>query len=269
MNGRVASSATRPTPNAIASASMIIVAQPLRYWLPHAGGRVDVAARPAGRSTVAELVPETAARGAGRAARPRHRRARVADQRRRHRRALHPRYGCERVCRDRARRADARDAAALANGIELDDAPPRRHVSARRSADGAAATFHLVLREGRKRQIRRSLAVLGHCVLRLIRVRMGPLELGDLPPSVASARRRRAPTAAASRGAVARERSPGVARCARAGRWAGRARPGQPVSARGSGSETVASHAGLPPRRRRRGQRFRAQADEDERGGTR
>jgi len=39
----------------------------------------------------------------------------------------------------------------------------------------------MVLREGRKRQIRRSLLALGHPVRRLVRVRMGPLRLGDLP----------------------------------------------------------------------------------------
>jgi hypothetical protein len=42
--------------------------------------------------------------------------------------------------------------------------------------------FHLVLREGRKRQIRRSLAQLGHPVRRLVRVRMGPLRLQRVAP---------------------------------------------------------------------------------------
>lgn len=42
--------------------------------------------------------------------------------------------------------------------------------------------LRLVLHEGRKRQIRRVAAMLGHAVHRLIRVRIGPLELGDLKP---------------------------------------------------------------------------------------
>jgi 23S rRNA pseudouridine2605 synthase len=42
--------------------------------------------------------------------------------------------------------------------------------------------LRVVLREGRKRQIRRVAAMLGHPVHRLIRVRIGPLRLGDLPP---------------------------------------------------------------------------------------
>ncbi len=40
--------------------------------------------------------------------------------------------------------------------------------------------LRVVLREGRKRQIRRVAAMLGHPVHRLIRVRIGPLRLGDL-----------------------------------------------------------------------------------------
>ncbi len=42
--------------------------------------------------------------------------------------------------------------------------------------------LRVILREGRKRQIRRVAAALGHPVRRLIRLSIGPLELGDLPP---------------------------------------------------------------------------------------
>jgi 23S rRNA pseudouridine2605 synthase len=42
--------------------------------------------------------------------------------------------------------------------------------------------LRIVLREGRKRQIRWVGAMLGHPVQRLIRVRIGPLRLGDLKP---------------------------------------------------------------------------------------
>jgi 23S rRNA pseudouridine2605 synthase len=38
------------------------------------------------------------------------------------------------------------------------------------------------LKEGRKRQIRRMLALFGLEVTRLRRVRLGPLRLGELPP---------------------------------------------------------------------------------------
>ena len=42
--------------------------------------------------------------------------------------------------------------------------------------------LRIVLREGRKRQIRRVAALLGHPVQRLVREKIGPLSLGDLPP---------------------------------------------------------------------------------------
>lgn len=44
-----------------------------------------------------------------------------------------------------------------------------------------ATRLRITLREGRKRQIRRIAAALGHPVQRLIRERIGPLVLGDLP----------------------------------------------------------------------------------------
>lgn len=42
--------------------------------------------------------------------------------------------------------------------------------------------LRIILREGRKRQIRRIAAGFGHPVQRLVRVKIGPLELGDLQP---------------------------------------------------------------------------------------
>ncbi|HHB91505.1 MAG TPA: rRNA pseudouridine synthase [Anaerolineae bacterium] len=42
--------------------------------------------------------------------------------------------------------------------------------------------LRITLREGRKRQVRRMTAAVGHPTLRLVRVAIGPLQLGDLPP---------------------------------------------------------------------------------------
>jgi 23S rRNA pseudouridine2457 synthase len=44
------------------------------------------------------------------------------------------------------------------------------------------AWVRLVLTEGRKRQVRRMTAAVGHPTLRLVRISIGPLELGDLKP---------------------------------------------------------------------------------------
>ncbi len=48
--------------------------------------------------------------------------------------------------------------------------------------EGDRTWLRIVLREGRKRQIRRVAAMLGHPVHRLIRVRIGPVHLGNLKP---------------------------------------------------------------------------------------
>ncbi|MFP4623041.1 MAG: pseudouridine synthase [Gemmatimonadota bacterium] len=76
----------------------------------------------------------------------------------------------------------------LLEGIELEDGPARAHrvdVLAREEArGGAGASAHtrlrIVMREGRKREVRRLFDALGHPVRRLRRERLGPVELGEL-----------------------------------------------------------------------------------------
>lgn len=72
---------------------------------------------------------------------------------------------------------------ALAAGPVLEDGPmaPCRVSDVLVDGSRGRTTFHLTLKEGRKHQIRRALRSLGHHVVRLVRIRMGPLELGRLP----------------------------------------------------------------------------------------
>ncbi|MEE8392006.1 MAG: pseudouridine synthase [Anaerolineae bacterium] len=68
------------------------------------------------------------------------------------------------------------------SGVFLDGrrtAPARVTVTGQ---DKGNTWLRIVLREGRKRQIRRVAAMLGHPAHRLIRVRIGPLRLGNLRP---------------------------------------------------------------------------------------
>lgn len=97
---------------------------------------------------------------------------------------LHPSLGAEKeyLVTVKGELSDA-TARKLARGPRLDDGPmaPCRVGGIRRGRDGAT-TFTLTLQEGRKRQVRRALLALGHPVMRLKRVRMGPLTLGRLEP---------------------------------------------------------------------------------------
>lgn len=65
-------------------------------------------------------------------------------------------------------------------GVVLDDGPARaRKVDVLEVGD-VTSRLTLVLTEGRKREVRRMLSAVGHPVLRLRRIRFGPVELGSL-----------------------------------------------------------------------------------------
>ncbi len=77
--------------------------------------------------------------------------------------------------------------AALRSGVTIVEDNGRSHKTApaqvhllRQLAN--ASWLGLTIHEGRKRQVRRMLSVVGHPVLELMRVGIGPLELGDIPP---------------------------------------------------------------------------------------
>jgi cytidylate kinase len=72
----------------------------------------------------------------------------------------------------------------LRRGVRLDDG-----ITAPATVDllagGPRSRVRLVLREGRKREVRRMLAAVGHPVMRLVRVAFGTMALGELPPGQA------------------------------------------------------------------------------------
>lgn len=97
-------------------------------------------------------------------------------------RLLHPSRGVEREYRAWVAEAPSRGALRrLETGVALGDGPARARRAVLTGRDEGAAVVTLVLTEGRKREVRRLLEAVGHPVLRLVRVRFGPIRLGDLP----------------------------------------------------------------------------------------
>jgi pseudouridine synthase len=95
----------------------------------------------------------------------------------------HPRYSHEKVYRVVV---EGRPSTAVLDqwrrGVLLDDKPTRPVQIEIREQRRDYTTLHLVMREGRKRQIRRIAAMLGHPVSQLVREQIGSLKLDDLKP---------------------------------------------------------------------------------------
>jgi 23S rRNA pseudouridine2605 synthase len=99
-------------------------------------------------------------------------------------RLTHPRYGHEKEYRVLvARRPDEEQMTAWRHGVVLEDghrtAPAQVHFE---SGSGKGAWLRVILREGRKRQIRETGSQIGLPVVRIIRIRIGSLMLGALKP---------------------------------------------------------------------------------------
>ncbi len=96
---------------------------------------------------------------------------------------LHPRRGVERVYHVKVHGTpDARALGRLRRGIRLDgDLVVPSRVSRMRMLPHKA-WLEIGLREGRKHVVRRLCAALGLPVDKLVRVRLGPVQLGELPP---------------------------------------------------------------------------------------
>ncbi|GAC1348754.1 MAG: hypothetical protein NVSMB27_17810 [Ktedonobacteraceae bacterium] len=75
---------------------------------------------------------------------------------------------------------------ALRKGITITEDDGRSHTTSPAQVrllrkEGANSWLALTIHEGRKRQIRRMMAVIGHRVFQLMRVGIGPLAIGDVP----------------------------------------------------------------------------------------
>ena len=98
-------------------------------------------------------------------------------------RLTHPRFEVPRVYRARVEPGQVPEAALrrLREGVELEDG----QTSPAKVRQAEPGVLELTIAEGRKRQVRRMCEAVGHPVLELERVALGPLRLGSLGPGEA------------------------------------------------------------------------------------
>ena len=96
---------------------------------------------------------------------------------------MHPRYGVE---KEYLAEVDGvptpKHVGQLRRGVELEDGLARAKSARVAGRSGDRGAVRLVMTEGRKREVRRLLAAIGLPVTRLVRVRVGAVRLGGLPP---------------------------------------------------------------------------------------
>ena len=121
-------------------------------------------------------------------------------------RLMHPRFGVEKTYLVQvAGTPSPADLEQLLKGVWLSDGHVRAKRLHRLKSQGASTWMRIVLNEGKNREIRRMLARLGHKVLNLRRVALGPVQLKSLAPGKA---RRLTPEELALLQRVARDRRP-------------------------------------------------------------
>jgi 23S rRNA pseudouridine2605 synthase len=98
-------------------------------------------------------------------------------------RLMHPRFGVEKTYLVQVAGNPApADLQRLRKGVWLSEGHVRAQRVKRQKSQGESTWLQIVLNEGKNREIRRMLARLGHKVLRLKRVAIGPVRLGSLKP---------------------------------------------------------------------------------------
>lgn len=96
-------------------------------------------------------------------------------------RLTHPRYGIPKTYHVQVAGLPTReDQKKLVDGVWIAEGHVKAKSVHRLRVHGKSAWLEIVLNEGKNREIRRMLAKLDHKVVRLIRVGLGPLELGRL-----------------------------------------------------------------------------------------
>jgi 23S rRNA pseudouridine2605 synthase len=168
--------------------------QPVRherhvYWLVHKPrGYLCTNFDPAGRPRVIDLVPYISQRvyTVGRLDEASEGLIMLTNDGDLANRIMHPRFGVEKTYEVQVVGAPtADDIQQLLKGVWLSDGHVKAKQVKKLKGQGASTWLRIVLNEGKNREIRRMLARLGHKVLRLQRIALGPVKLGALVPGKA------------------------------------------------------------------------------------
>jgi 23S rRNA pseudouridine2605 synthase len=120
-------------------------------------------------------------------------------------RLMHPRFGVEKTYLVQVvGHPSAEDIERLLKGVWLSDGHVKARQAQRVKNQGESTWLKIVLNEGKNREIRRMLAKLGHKVLRLRRIAIASVQLGNLKKG--KARRLSVPELASLRRAAHAER---------------------------------------------------------------
>jgi pseudouridine synthase len=189
VNGTVATLGDRldPETDSVAVDGVTVNLDPnVRYYALHKpSGVVTTMKDPQGRPDIRSLLPEEGPRvfPVGRLDRDSEGLLLLTNDGELGNRLLHPKYAIE---KEYLAEVDGiptgRQIARIRRGVELDDGMAKPTSARLVAASGARGAVRLTMTEGRKREVRRLLAEVGLPVTRLVRLRVGPVKLGDLEP---------------------------------------------------------------------------------------
>src|SRR5574342_314672 len=96
---------------------------------------------------------------------------------------LHPRYHVPRTYRIKVKQVVTDEQIRqLEQGVQLEDGMTGPAIVKKVKKAKLNSWLEITIREGRQHQVKRMMEAVGHPVLKLTRIRMGPLSLGDLGP---------------------------------------------------------------------------------------
>jgi 23S rRNA pseudouridine2605 synthase len=189
VNGEVAVLGCRVDPAhdrvALDGVPVIVDTDVVHFLLNKPAGYVTTAHDPQGRATVLDLVPaEPRVFPVGRLDRDTEGLLLLTNDGELAQLLMHPRHGVEKEYYAEVEGSPSRAALrALREGVTLDDGPTRpARVRLVQESESGTSALVIVVKEGRKRMVRRMCSAVGHPVRRLVRTRIGPLRDPHLGP---------------------------------------------------------------------------------------